>query len=186
MAKITHFKPEMFTATEHTPAQKKAEWANRLASFISNGFRYADFSNIVYTRLSMCFSHIAHYNRDGFYEVWFSSPEKQSNFIKHMLDYKPVGYPKFTFVDVEKELQKWLIEQKIQEKVEINATNEKLYVVLEGIVNQILLVSTAPRTPELIGLIIDQAIKIMAAVNNNVLDQDRVTSLFLKISNNKS
>ena len=103
------FNVSQFTATEFCTAQDKADFANKLAHFVESEFKYTIFYLPFYRRLSMCFGHIAHYNRDGFYDEWFSTPEKQKEWVYHVLRYNPCGSPEFTFVDVEREFQKWLL-----------------------------------------------------------------------------
>lgn len=99
-----------FTPTEFTSEQGKKNFAAKFVSFVSNGFREKDFSISFYRRLSMCFGHIAHYDRNGFYDTWFSSKERQKDFIAHCLSWECYGDPAYTFSDVEKYLIGWLKE----------------------------------------------------------------------------
>lgn len=177
MPTVTHFTAGMFAATEHTKVQEKAEFANRLGSFIINGFRPGDFTNIIYSRLSQCFSHIAHYSREGFYGVWFSSQAKQDEFIKYTLEYKSRGNPKFTFTDVEQEFQTWLGEQDIQVKVEAKAVNERAYIALENTADHALTLLSADKTAETVGTVIDQCVAFITKFLPNVLDAERVEAI---------
>lgn len=182
MPKITHFKPEMFTATEHTPAKEKAEWANRLASFIVNGFKPGDFTNLIYNRLNQCFGHIAHYNRDGFYSVWFATPEQQAKFIKYTLDFKSYGNPKYTFCDVEQAFQTWLADQKIQVKVETKAANERVYIALEDTADHALTILDANRTPDTVSTVVNQTVAFLGQFILEPLDGERVEVVKAKLS----
>jgi hypothetical protein len=172
MQKITYFTSNMFASTEHTSSKEKAEWANRLASFIFNGFKYVDFSNLIYTRLSNCFGHIAHYNRETFYDTWFSSPAKQADFIKHTLCHKSCGDPKFTFSDVEQQFKKWLSEQNIQIKVELQTSNERVYDAIENISEDVLSLLQANRTHENMNSAFDQCVSFIVKFLPSTFDLD--------------
>lgn len=181
MAKVTAFNEKQFTSTEHTPAKQKAEFANRLATFVLNGFPAGEFTNLLYTKLSNCFGHIAHYNREGFYGVWFATPEKQAAFIKHTLDRKPVGDPKFTFVDVEAAFQEWLKAQNIQIAVETNAASERVYVALIDIADHALTILPGEKTPATVADALSQSVafvgKFAGAVN-----ADRVAAILADLT----
>ncbi len=55
------FLPSDFTATKFSTAVDKAEFGNTLLRFIESEWASALFTKSFYNRLSMCFSHIAHY-----------------------------------------------------------------------------------------------------------------------------
>jgi len=55
------FLPSDFTATKFSTAAGKAEFGNTLLRFIESEWAPALFTKSFYNRLSMCFSHIAHY-----------------------------------------------------------------------------------------------------------------------------
>jgi len=103
----TPFKAEQFTPTQFSSAANKAEFGNDLISFMLKGFRYADFSDMLYTKLSSCFGHIAHYSRRGFYDTWFSDAEQIQSWIERTTESHPVGSPEHTFSDVERCIQSW-------------------------------------------------------------------------------
>jgi len=105
---IAAFLPTDFTPTEHSSADNKARFANHFVRFVEGGFKRTVFPYWFYTRLSMCFGHIAHYNSGGFYDVWFSSPERRQRFLAHAMAYGCYGQPEFTYCDVEKALGRWL------------------------------------------------------------------------------
>ena len=65
------------------------------------------FKPAFYRRLSCIFGHIANYDADGFWEVWFSTPAKQRQFVRRVHEWVPVGDPRFCWVDVERELKSW-------------------------------------------------------------------------------
>lgn len=57
----------------------------------------------------MCFGHIAHYNRDGFYQTWFRSPTSRLAFLCNVAEWRCYGDPRFTFSDVERVLAAWVL-----------------------------------------------------------------------------
>jgi hypothetical protein len=100
------FLPSDFTATKFSTAADKAEFGNTLLRFIESEWAPALFTKSFYNRLSMCFGHIAHYNRTQFYEEWFSSVAAQVRFLKHTLRFPCYGDPEYTFSDVERAIQR--------------------------------------------------------------------------------
>ena len=57
------FEPEHFTATQWSPAEDKAKFANALMKFFADEFPRPGFTKALYQRLSNTFGHIAHTNR---------------------------------------------------------------------------------------------------------------------------
>lgn len=100
------FLPSDFTPTKFSTAADKAEFGNALFRFIESEWQAALFTKALYNRLSMCFGHIAHYNRAQFYEEWFSSLAAQVRFLEHTLRFPCYGDPQYTFSDVEREIQR--------------------------------------------------------------------------------
>lgn len=75
------FAPEQFTASRYDTANEKATFANGLVRFIAGGFRKTQFTQAVYEGLRLRFGHIAHFNRHGFYDEWFSSNARCARFL---------------------------------------------------------------------------------------------------------
>lgn len=63
-----------------------------------------------------CFGHIAHCNRRGFYEEWFSSDRRKWNFVEPLTEHGSCGDPSFTFSDVEEAVQKKVRELRLDEQ----------------------------------------------------------------------
>ena len=99
-----------FTPTQWETAEQKEKFFNQFVRFVNGGFKMSLFPKWFYQRLSMCFGHIAHYNQGGFYEEWFS--DSGDRFLSHCLSYRVCGDPEYTYSDVEKELQKWIRENR--------------------------------------------------------------------------
>jgi len=108
MPKEKLFTPEQFTPTEWKTAKDKAKFANHFVRFVESGFKETLFPKWFYTQLSLSFGHIAHYNLHGFYETWFTTTEKQMEFLNHTLNHPCYGSPNCTYSDVEKEIIEWL------------------------------------------------------------------------------
>jgi len=99
------FSESHFTPTQWSTAKEKADFGNWLVRFIESGVKRSLFPKTKYRRLSMCFSHIAHYNVQGFYSEWFENgPEK---WIDYIIDRPIYGDPSFTYSDVEREMVKY-------------------------------------------------------------------------------
>ena len=63
-----------------------------------------------YRRLSMTFGMIAHNNKYGFYDTYFTSQEKLAEFLTECLRYGCYGQPNFTYCDVEIALKPYIKE----------------------------------------------------------------------------
>lgn len=105
------FNESMFAATKFTSAAAKAKFGNDLARFVAGGFRRTMFTKTLYRNLSDCFGHIAEFDVHGFYDVWFSTTQRQLDWVSHTLSASAVGDPAWTFSDVEGAFQNWLSEQ---------------------------------------------------------------------------
>ena len=97
-----------FTPTEHSSAADKLKFYRHFIHFMKCGCKETMFPGWFYSRLSMTFGHIAHYNRNGFYHTWFTSAAKKAAFIEHCLRWPCHGWPSHSYCDVERALQIWL------------------------------------------------------------------------------
>jgi hypothetical protein len=102
----TFFNASDFVPTKWSTAEEKAAFGNNLLHFMMTGFLAGRFAEKLYTRLSMCFGHIAHYDRHGFAETWFDSPESIAAFVNHLMQWPCHGDPGYTFSDVEQAVQR--------------------------------------------------------------------------------
>jgi hypothetical protein len=94
-----------FVPTKFSTAQDKADFGNTFLHFIESEWARTAFSKSFYNRLSMCFSHIAHYDAAGFYATWFTTDADRLRFLRHTLAWPCWGDPEFTFCDVERAIQ---------------------------------------------------------------------------------
>lgn len=106
------FSAERFTATQWDSADDKAKAANALAAFVEAGMPESRFTKSVYhTLYQHMFSHIAHFDRYGFFATWFSTAEQRAEWIAYALRggiFGSVGDPAFTWSDVEAAFTEWL------------------------------------------------------------------------------
>jgi hypothetical protein len=119
------FLPSDFTATKFSTAADKAEFGNTLLRFTESEWASALFTKPFYNRLSMCFGHIAHYNRNQFYEEWFSSLAAQVRFLKHTLRFPCYGDPEYTFSDVEMAIQREIVNRNYLARYELRLAEEQ-------------------------------------------------------------
>ena len=119
------FLPSDFTATKFSTAEDKAEFGNTLLRFIESEWASALFTKRFYNRLSMCYGHIAHYNRTQFYEEWFSSLAAQVRFLKHTLRFPCYGDPEYTFSDVERAIQREIVNRNYLALYELRLAEEQ-------------------------------------------------------------
>ena len=115
------FPASNFTSTKWNTAEDKARLANKLTKFILNGFQQASFTKEMYKRLSMMFGHIAEYDMQNFYHVWFKDDAACLRWAENAIRGGVLGFvavnPAWTWSDVEKAIQKWIIENEIVEQI---------------------------------------------------------------------
>jgi hypothetical protein len=118
------FAPHQFTPTEFSTVYDKARFANQFVAFVESDFSASKFPNWFYKRLSMSFGHIAHTDQGGFYLTWFSSTARKVDFLKHTLNRGGYGDPRYTYSDVEQDLQVWLRESPLIETYQLRNAQE--------------------------------------------------------------
>lgn len=94
-----------FTATEFHSAEDKAKFANALCRFIAAGCPERLWTKPFYRRLNSTFGMIAHCNRHGFWEEFFTDARSRLAFIQRLRWYCVYGHPGFTWGDVEQAVQ---------------------------------------------------------------------------------
>lgn len=105
-----------FTPTAHSSAEDKMRFYEHFKKFMLADCPRSMFPKWFYNRLSDCFGHIAHYNLEGFYSVWFGSDIAKLRFIQNALRFPCHGQPEYTYCDVEKHLVIWLTVSDLQDK----------------------------------------------------------------------
>jgi hypothetical protein len=115
------FLPSDFAPSQFSTAADKANFGNALLHFMESEWKQELFTKSLYNRLSMCFGHIAHYNREGFYETWFTSDQARLRFLQHSLKYPCWGSPEYTFCDVERAVQREIRQRNYLARYELKA-----------------------------------------------------------------
>lgn len=80
MMKINLF-DSRFKSVQFMSKEEKAKVYRGWMKFISNGLKWDHFTNAIYEHLHHC-SFIAHYNRNGFYQTYFTQPEMTRRFLR--------------------------------------------------------------------------------------------------------
>jgi hypothetical protein len=109
----TVFTPSQFVPTKWNSAEDKAKFANHFVRFVESGFKKSLFQKWFYTRLSMTFGHIAHYNQGGFWAEFFETTSDQLRFLEQTTQCMCHGDPEYTYSDVEKAIRNWLVQTDI-------------------------------------------------------------------------
>jgi len=115
------FLPSEFVPSKFSTAQDKADFGNAFLHFIESEWARTAFSKSFYHRLSMCFSHIAHYDAAGFCETWFTSDADRLRFLRHTLGWPCWGDPEYTFCDVERAIQQEIRKRNYLARYELRA-----------------------------------------------------------------
>ncbi len=118
------FSPSQFVSTEWSTTAEKADFGNYLLHFLDAGCPRELFTKKFYTRLSMTFGNIAHYNLEGFYDTWFTRDRHRAGFVQKLLRWPCHGDPKFTFSDVECAIQRVMRERNYLGRFEFRAAEE--------------------------------------------------------------
>ena len=108
------FTAEQFTPTKFDTAEDKAKFANHFVRFVESDFKSTLFPKWFYTRLSMTFGHIAHYNQSGFYSEFFESTMDKVRFLEQTRLAGCYGSPEHTYCDVERVTVKWVRDSGIE------------------------------------------------------------------------
>lgn len=96
--------------TQWSTVADKEKFIKHFQRFVKAGMPMSLFPDWFYKRLSSCFGHIAHYDRYGFYEEWFSSDIAKLRFLDHCVRFPCYGDPGYTYSDAEKILVAWIRE----------------------------------------------------------------------------
>ena len=118
------FSPSQFIPTEWSTAADKAKFGNTLLRFLDADCPRELFTKKFYTRLSMTFGNIAHYNLEGFYDTWFTRDRHRLGFVQKILRWPCHGDPTFTFSDVERAVQRVVTERNFAGRFELRAAEQ--------------------------------------------------------------
>jgi hypothetical protein len=146
----TFFTASDFLPTKWSTADEKAVFGNTLLHFMLTGFLAGRFTEKLYTRLSMCFGHIAHFDSAGFSETWFDSAESIASFVNHLMQWPCHGDPGFTFSDVERAIQREAVRLNLVMKVNeaaASSTRQRERALLDALENKYRTGSVIPMPP---------------------------------------
>lgn len=118
------FLPSDFVPTEWSTTAEKANFGNALLHFLDADCPRQLFTKKFYTRLSMTFGNIAHYNLEGFYDTWFTRDRHRLGFVQKILRWPCHGDPTFTFSDVERAVQRVVTERNFAGRFELRAAEQ--------------------------------------------------------------
>ena len=110
-----------FVPTKFSSAADKAEFGNALLHFLEADCAQELFTKRLYSRLSMTFGHIAHYDRASFYDTWFTRARHKAAFVQKTLRWPCHGDPEYTFSDVEQAIQRVIQERNYLARFELKA-----------------------------------------------------------------
>jgi hypothetical protein len=116
--------PSEFFPSKFSSAVEKAEFGNALLHFLDTDCPQELFTKKLYNRLSMTFGHIAHYDRGGFYDTWFTRTRHKAAFNEKTLRWPCHGDPEYTFSDVERALQRVIRDRNYLARFELRAADE--------------------------------------------------------------
>jgi hypothetical protein len=119
-----NFQPSQFTPTQWDTAQDKMRFAQQFVRFVESDFAEKHFTDRFYRRLSNTFSHIAHYNRGGFWDEFFTTTADKVRFLKQTLQHPCYGDVAWTYSDVERALQQWLKASDVLERYQRKLAEE--------------------------------------------------------------
>jgi hypothetical protein len=102
------FKADEFVPSKWDTAADKARFCNAFVRFVEGGFKLDQFPETFYRRLSSCFGHIAHFNRDGFYETFFTDERGKLRFLEMAAEHACYGQAEFSYSDAEMALRSWV------------------------------------------------------------------------------
>ena len=116
--------PSEFVPTKYSSAAEKAEFGNALLHFLDAECPQELFTKKLYNRISMAFGHIAHYDRAGFYDTWFTSARHKAAFIEKTLRWPCHGDPEYTFSDIEHAVQRAVQDRNYLARFKLRAADE--------------------------------------------------------------
>lgn len=120
----SQFKPYRDMKGPEYTAEGKALFVRELADFVLADCPRKMWNKKLYNRLSGCFQHIAEYDGDGFFQVWFSTNAAKARWIKNALDSPCYGEPEYTHSDAEKAFRTWLKQSGLLEEYQGRLASE--------------------------------------------------------------
>jgi hypothetical protein len=107
---INDFTSDKFAPTTWEDAKKKARFAKTFIKFVEADFPRRQFTSAFYRRLALTFSYVTRCDRLDFFDTFFTTTEGKVRFLRQALLWPCQGDPAFTYSDVERALQRWLVQ----------------------------------------------------------------------------
>lgn len=104
---------------------QKEKLLKNLKNFVVAGFPKKLFTETLFHSLCQMFGHAAYFDRENFYDYWFSTPEKRQRWTEYVLQYTPRGSPAETLSDVEIAFIDWLSKTPINKQLEEQKEKQK-------------------------------------------------------------
>jgi len=82
---------DTFQDTESMTANKKKVVADMWVKFLDRNMSRDAFTNALYKHLSLHCQHIAHVDREGFYDEWFVQPQQRVKFMTRWCTFFEMG-----------------------------------------------------------------------------------------------
>lgn len=96
----------MFKDAQFLTAKEKEKLVKNMKSFLKNDFSITTFTDALYKHFSLHCGFIAHYDRNGFWNTYFTSPEGKVRWAKAFCGYSEMG----DYTDVNKVLKEMIHE----------------------------------------------------------------------------
>lgn len=107
----TYFERFEFKRAGSSTIEDKQRYLYHFTRFVRADFKDTLFPDWFYKQTSYMWGHIAHFNRGGFFNTWFSTTHQKVAFLERCSDPRCIyGDPAYTYVDVERALLHWLKE----------------------------------------------------------------------------
>jgi len=110
--KVPNYTAGQFSPTQWATAAEKARCLKALCSWIVEGMpqkRFISTNKPLYHMLYQHMGHMAHYDRWGFYDAWFSNPVHQLDFLQYHARQAVYGSPEHTWSDAELAFKEWVL-----------------------------------------------------------------------------
>lgn len=113
-----------FSPTKYDSAEDKAKIVNDTIRFLRANTPLARFTKQLYSAYSLHFGHIAHYNREGFHDEWFSSAARRLRFVLQIVESPSWGFGP-DWIDVRNALLNWLRSSDLIQLYALDTKREK-------------------------------------------------------------
>lgn len=123
--KLPLFKESDFPLSTSFPPKLKAAVCNQFVRFVAKKFSYEEFPDWFYMKIRVLFNLGYHFDRGTFYSNYFSNLKSRYLFIQKLMNHSIIGSENsWTMADAEKRIQKWLLENPIDDALLVELDKE--------------------------------------------------------------